>query len=177
MEDKKANSIGCQLQILFEGASELNRFDNLWLAALRLYSALLRRLRKFNKVIKNKGSEGTNASPPRGKKPNGKGKPIPLKSGDTVSIASMDEIKQVLDKDGRTEGVWFMPAMKRYCGFEAKVLKRVNYIFDERAWKMLKCKNMVILEGVICDGEGMFSKEGCDRSCYFFWKESWLNRR
>jgi len=27
--------------------------------------------------------------------------------------------------------------------------------------------------GAICDGIGMYDKEGCDRSCFYFWTDRW----
>lgn len=77
--------------------------------------------------------------------------------------------------NGQTQGLEFLPGMARYCGTSLRVMKRVRYFFDERGWKMRKC-NAVLLEGGICDGRDMRDKEGCDRSCYFFWRDSWLEK-
>jgi hypothetical protein len=105
-----------------------------------------------------------------------KGNKDRLEAGDMVRILPMNKIRKTLDKNGRTEGMDFLAGMERYCGKKARVLKRVNYVFDERVWKMRKCKNVVLLEGVICDGREAFQGEGCDRACYFFWKEAWLQK-
>jgi hypothetical protein len=65
--------------------------------------------------------------------------------------------------------------MTRYCGTTQRVMKRVQFFFDERAWKMVRCR-AVLLEAVICDGRDMGAGEGCDRSCFFYWKDAWLER-
>jgi hypothetical protein len=99
-----------------------------------------------------------------------------LEAGDLVQVLPMSKIRKTLDKNGRTNGMDFLAGMERFCGTKARVLKRVNYVFDERAWKMRKCRGVVILEGIICDGSEQFQGEGCDRCCYFFWKEAWLEK-
>ena len=99
-----------------------------------------------------------------------------IRPGDTVQILQMAEILQTLDEHMQTEHVWFMPWMATYCGMTVKVLKQVNHIFDERAWKMLKCKKLFILEGLVCEGRDLPLKYGCQRNCYFFWKEAWLRK-
>jgi hypothetical protein len=41
---------------------------------------------------------------------------------------------------------------------------------------MLKCRNIVLLENVYCDGSGHPDTRGCDRMCFFFWRTEWLER-
>jgi hypothetical protein len=67
-----------------------------------------------------------------------------------------------------------MPGMEKHCGRGFRVRKRVRAIFDERAWRMLKIKNTFLLDDCVCEGRGMYDKEGCDRCCYYFWKADWL---
>lgn len=99
-----------------------------------------------------------------------------IKPGDTVLILSMDEIEKTLNEKKTTEGVLFFAGMERYAGTKAKVLKEVGHIFDERAWRLLRCKNMFILEGLYCDGKYLSSKEGCERRCFYYWKTAWLRK-
>jgi hypothetical protein len=100
-----------------------------------------------------------------------------LKAGDVVQVLPLQEIEKTLDSNGKTKGLWFMPGMKRYCGTKARVLRKVNYFFDERAWGMVKCgSDVYLLENLLCTGEGMFDKEGCDRCCFFFWHATWLHK-
>jgi len=176
MKDDKVNNSVCQLQTLYEGATDLNLFDKLWLVLLRLRSALLRRCESFKRTIAKRSLKVASTHSVSGEPSDRSQKNIPLKAGDMAQVLSMDEIRKTFDKNRVTRGLWFMPGMEKYCGMKLRVFKRVNYLFDERAWKMRKAKNVLILEGVLCSGEGMFSKEGCDRSCYFFWKECWLKK-
>jgi hypothetical protein len=99
-----------------------------------------------------------------------------LKAGDSVRIRSSEEIRNILDKNQATEGLVFMPSMFQYCGTTQKVLKTVKFAYDEHAWRMKKIKNVVILDGVICHGKDRAAQGGCDRSCFFFWKEAWLEK-
>jgi len=176
IKNTETGGSGCQLKTLYDGVSELNPFDRFWLMMLRLWSAMLRRFNKFKGIIRGKNPEkvighsiqGT----PLGKDENN----TPIKEGDMVQILPMEEIEKTFDEPGKTRGLEFMEGMKKYCGMKAKVLKRIKYIFDERAWKMVKCRNSILLEGVVCDGSDMFAHIGCDRCCYFFWKEAWVRK-
>jgi len=104
--------------------------------------------------------------------------PLNLQPGETVRVKSFAEIMQTLDSNSKFQGLSYTPAMKKYCGGTFTVYKRVNLVFDERRWKLSKIKNVVLLNGVYCDGDGGAGKDwdGCDRSCFIWWKEGWLER-
>jgi len=99
-----------------------------------------------------------------------------LKSGDIVRIRSKEQIIQTLNRDNKLDGCFFMDEMWQYCGSKQKVLIRVEYILKEAEFKMLKTRNIVLLEGLHCSGKLSSFKHGCDRNCYFFWKEEWLEK-
>lgn len=102
-----------------------------------------------------------------------------LEAGDYARVKPRDEILDTLDEHGRCEGLGYMAAEQdRYCGGTYKVLKRVELFFDERTQKMLKVKNTVLLDKVYCEPElhGDPRIAGCQRMCFLFWKESWLER-
>lgn len=99
-----------------------------------------------------------------------------LASGDWVRVRSRAEIQQTLGPDARCGGCAFLEPMTRYCGGEFRVARRVERFFDEARWRMLKCRNTVLLEGVYCDGSGHPDTRGCDRLCFFFWRTEWLER-
>jgi hypothetical protein len=67
-----------------------------------------------------------------------------------------------------------MEEMWPYCGTTHRVLKKVNRFLDERDYLMKKCKSTFLLDGAICSGTKDFG--ACDRSCFFFWKEAWLEK-
>ena len=93
-----------------------------------------------------------------------------IEPGDMVRIRSKDEIQKTLDGSGRTRGCLFTQAMYGHCGKEYRVFKRVDHFFDETRRRMCKCNNLFLLEGAHC------SRTTCDRSCYYFWHASWLQK-
>jgi len=96
-----------------------------------------------------------------------------LQPGEWVEIKSEEEIRSTLDATGKNRGLGFMPEMWPYCGQQGRVLKRVEKICLEEASRTVRAmKNTVILEGLFCRGNGI----GCDRACFYFWRESWLKR-
>lgn len=97
-----------------------------------------------------------------------------LQSGDKVRVRSREEIKAMLDKWNQFKRCSFMEEMWAYCGAEHRVYKRVNRFLDERDYLLKKCKGIVILEGVFCEGTKDYGP--CDRSCFFFWREEWLEK-
>lgn len=97
-----------------------------------------------------------------------------LKEGDIVEVRSKEQVLQTLDGNNRLDGCVFMDAMWQYCGTRQKVLKRVQYFFDEANSEMRKARDTVLLEGLLCSGKIPNWKHECDRSCFYFWKEGWL---
>jgi hypothetical protein len=175
MSDRdEANRNACQLQVLPQGGEPLALSDRLRLLALRLLSAAERRLgrsRPHFKPVPNACEEG-----PESDLAGAASAVTGLAEGDWVEVCSLDEIRKTLDASNRCKGLEFMPGMEQFCGRRLRVRKKVRAIFDERAWKMLRIRNTFLLEGSICDGRGMYNKEGCDRCCFYFWKDSWLKK-
>ncbi len=96
-----------------------------------------------------------------------------LQPGELVEIKSEEEIRRTLDATGKNRGLGFMPEMWPYCGQRGRVLRRVEKICLEEAARTVRAmKNTVILEGLFCQGNGI----GCDRACFYFWRECWLRR-
>lgn len=101
---------------------------------------------------------------------------LSFKEGDIVRIRSKEEIMQTLDKNKRLKGCLFMDEMWQYCGTEHKILKKVNYFYDEANYRMCKARNTVLLEGIYCSGKFLRYTTSCDRHCLLFWKEEWLEK-
>ena len=96
-----------------------------------------------------------------------------LQPGDRVRVKSADAIRATLDPQGKHRGMSFVPVeMLTHCGQEYQVHKRVGTIFLEESRQNRKLKNTVLLSGVQCQGIGL----DCDRSCYLFWREAWLEK-
>jgi hypothetical protein len=95
-----------------------------------------------------------------------------LSAGDWVEIRSKDEILATLDKNGRLDGLPFMPQMFKWCGRQFKVQKRAHKTCDtvsgDYVGRLLP--NGIHLD-LRCDGEAY---EGCQAACLIFWKEAWL---
>jgi len=97
-----------------------------------------------------------------------------LEPRDLVRIRSREEIQATLDRWNQLRGCAFMEEMWRHCGTTQRVYKRVERFMDERDYLVKRCKGIVILEGVMCEGTKDFGP--CDRSCFYFWREEWLER-
>ena len=184
-DDEKRVSADCQLQVLYEQTTGLSLFDRVRNAFLRLGSALRRRIARFERRFGFLSDTGS-AADYREKENQTGSIPAPparflrtgsLRTGDIVRVRSLSEIRLLTDEHRKTEGLTFMAGMEKYCGRLLRVKKKVRTIFDERAWKMLKIKNTYILENAVCNSRGLYEKEGCDRCCFFFWKDVWLEGR
>jgi hypothetical protein len=97
-----------------------------------------------------------------------------LKAGDLVRVRSRQEIQATLDSWKELKGCLFMEDMWRYCGTTQRVLKRVERFVDERDYQVKKCKGIALLEGLTCEGTADYGR--CDRACFFFWREEWLEK-
>jgi len=95
-----------------------------------------------------------------------------LQTGDWVQVKSYDEIRQTLGAHGATRGLKFLSGMIPFCGRRLQVHKRLETMFFEESRQIRKMKNTVLLEGAYCDG----SSYHCDRSCFYYWREAWLQK-
>jgi hypothetical protein len=98
----------------------------------------------------------------------------PLKAGDQVRVRSKDEIEATLNHSRRLRGCSFPPEMVKYCDTIQKVLKPIERFVDERDLRVHKTRGIVLLENIVCQGLENFGR--CDRNCYFFWREEWLEK-
>lgn len=165
----------CQLKSQEEAVTELSRFEKLPGLIYRNWLGITGKIKKALRLSKREGSVNSgNANNEIAEIPT----PLNLKEGEKVKVKPADEIKKLLDQNNKFQGLAFTPVMWQYCGHTYTVKKRMNRVFDERRWKICKVKNIVLLEGVYCDGNGGLEKEwdGCDRLCFIWWKEGWLER-
>jgi hypothetical protein len=110
----------------------------------------------------------------------GKAPPIPLKNiptikfkaGDKVRVKSEEGIRTTLGQWKELKGCGFFPEMQQYCGTVQRVLKPVERFVDERDYRIKKAKGVYLLEGIICQGIELYGR--CDRACFYFWREEWL---
>ena len=99
---------------------------------------------------------------------------VPFARGDRVRVRSREEIQATLDPFKELKGCAFLPEMYQYCGTEQRVLRSMQTFMDERDYKMKKARGVILLENVICNGTPTFGP--CDRCCFLFWREEWLER-
>jgi hypothetical protein len=97
-----------------------------------------------------------------------------FKPGDLVRISSYEKIRQTLDERNCYENLFFMESMEKFCSGDYEVLKEVKWLYDENSMKMLRCKDIVVLKDLLCDGKGILGERDCDRSCPYLWKTAWL---
>ena len=98
--------------------------------------------------------------------------PIKFSSGDRVLVKTKEQIQLTLNHWNELKGCSFLPEMWQYCGTEQRVLKPVIRFVDERDCRVKKVKGVYLLEGTICQGFELYG--GCDRACFYFWREEWL---
>jgi hypothetical protein len=95
-----------------------------------------------------------------------------LSVGDWVQVRSKEKILATLDRNGRLDGMPFMPQMFKLCGQQFQVNKRAHKTCDTVTGLALgrRVPSSVHLN-VRCDGEAY---GGCQTQCPIFWKEAWL---
>jgi hypothetical protein len=94
------------------------------------------------------------------------------RAGDWVQVRSKEEILRTLDKNGRLEGLPFMPQMFNYCGQSFRVLSRAYKTCDTVSgrYRGLRLPDAVHLD-LRCDGQ---AHGGCQAACLIFWRNAWL---
>jgi len=97
-----------------------------------------------------------------------------IDTGNLVRIRTKAEIIDTLNAWNEFKGCAFIDDMWAYCGTTQRVFKKVEHFIDERDYRMKRVKGLVILENVYCQGTRVLGK--CDRFCFFFWREEWLEK-
>lgn len=152
----------CQIHCIPYIARPANPADKI----THIYSRVKRFLKRRTIYLQNRFSEKFRRLTD---KPN-----PPLQAGERVRIRSKAEIQSTLDHWNSLKGCTFLEEMWPYCGTNQRVLKRMERFLDERDYRLKRTSGSVLLDGVICNGTIDFGK--CDRSCFFFWREEWLER-
>lgn len=173
----------CQLQDLPDAGSEPTRGERLRARARRGVARLASRfgrvwrdprlLLEKARLVTGRERPGLRAGSEPAIPP-----PLLLHEGERVRVKTMEQIRATLDPAGDCQGLGFMPIQEAFCGRVFTVGKRVERFFDERTRRMLRIRHTVILEGVYCEppAGGPDDYSGCNRTCFLFWKEAWLER-
>jgi hypothetical protein len=156
----------CQLKELTHATAPLALDDQLRRILLRLESALRRRLARVAAHLRSApaaGPAGLEVLDVRD-----------FAEGERVRVLPLERLRPLLDAEGRTNGLTFLDGMERFCGRELTVKRKVHAIFDEKRGRMVRLRRTYLLEGAVCDSRGLYDREGCDRCCYYFWRDAWL---
>jgi hypothetical protein len=98
----------------------------------------------------------------------------PFMDGDLVRVRSREEILATLDPFNELKGCAFLQKMYQYCDTQQRVFKSMHSFLDERDYKLKKVRGVILLENIICTGTAAFGQ--CDRCCFLFWREEWLEK-
>jgi hypothetical protein len=100
--------------------------------------------------------------------------PPRLRTGDTVRVRTVEQIRATLDDNGCLDGLPFMPEMLKYCGQRSRVRKRAHKTCDTLygLGGLRVLVPAVHLDDQRCDGS---AHGGCQASCLLFWHEAWLD--
>jgi hypothetical protein len=95
-----------------------------------------------------------------------------VRTGDWVEVRSKEEILRTLDKEGRLDGLPFMPQMFNYCGQRFRVQANAYKTCDTVSgdYGGLHLPDAVHLD-IRCDG---LAHGGCQAGCLLFWRNAWL---
>jgi len=99
---------------------------------------------------------------------------VGIPEGQCVRVRPLEAIAATLDEKLLNRGLLYGPEMVPYSGGTYRVTKRVEQILDERTGKMIRLKNCLILDGVICRSLYSDRRIGCPRAITPYWREQWL---
>jgi hypothetical protein len=157
----------CQIHCLDRMSEPLGRMDLAWQLRFKLKRVAKRRLRYVRNRLSRNG-RAANASAGIGGTAASQG----LVAGQLVRVKSREEIQATLDDWNYLKGCGFMEEMWPFCGTDQRVLKPVKWFLDERDYRFKRTRGIVFLEGLYCQGTIDYGR--CDRNCYYFWREEWL---
>ena len=170
MSSPPRDGIHCQLTSLLELAQSNSGIENLCQSRIKIIWSTKKGLtflkNRLSRIfIKSKNPVAPFTLPQ-----------VEIKAGDLVRVFPETTIRSILDDWGGTKGCIFTPEMYKYCNKTYKVLKKIDYFYDEVKQKMCKCRNIVLLEDSVCTGRRKVFPADCDRNCFLFWHTSWLEK-
>lgn len=159
----------CQIKCLVQMSEPLGWIDVVWQLRHKIKRVVKRRLTYVrNRLTRTNGVAYPSA------RAGGTVTGQVLVAGQSVRVRSREEIQATLDNWNYLKGCGFMEEMWPYCSTNQRVLKPVRRFVDERDRRLKKVRGIVFLEGVNCQGTIDYGR--CDRNCYYFWREEWLEK-
>jgi hypothetical protein len=140
-----------------------------WLSRI-VWRSIKNKLRRRLGLTLIEQVQGRQSEPPRGD--------LDLQPGEWIEVKSAEEIRGLIDADGKSQGLSFELEMLEHCGRRYQVAYPICKVILEdpgrkSTGKMVTLTNTVVLEGVTCQGLCM---KNCPRANYFWWREAWLRR-
>jgi len=174
----KKRDIGyfCQYTTMTDIGRELNRIEKFYQFLLRVYPAIQRRIRRWRRKFPQKSDRRSNREIIINEYQPEDGSGDTLKIGDMVKVLSYSQIRSTLNDRGVFKNLKFQQPMEKYCNNTYEVLRIPQYVLNNGGRKINKCKDVVILRGLYCNGKGMMTHEGCDMCCLHYWKTDWLKK-
>jgi len=174
----KKRDIGyfCQYTTMTDIGRELNRIEKFYQILLRVYPAIQRRIRRWRRKFPQKSDRRSNREIIINEYQPEDSSGDTLKIGDMVKVLSYSQIRSTLNDRGVFKNLSFQEPMEKYCNNTYEVLKIPQYVLNNGGRKINKCKDVVILRGLYCNGKGMMTHEGCDMCCLHYWKTDWLKK-
>ena len=166
----------CQYTTMTDIGRELNRIDKFYQILLRVYPAIKRHIRQWRYKFSQKSDGRSNMEEIINEYQPEDSSGKRLEIGDRVRILSYSQIKSTLNDSGCFKRLKFQEPMEKYCNNTYEVLKIPQYVLNNGGRKINKCKDVVILRGLYCDGKGVMTHEGCDMCCLHYWKTDWLKK-
>jgi len=166
----------CQYTTMRHIGRELNRTEKFCQLLLRVYPAIQRRVQRWRDKFVQGRTRRANGKIIVNECPREDSSKEPLKIGDRVKVLSYAQIRSTLDDRGILKNLSFQEPMRKYCNHTYEVLKIPQYVLNNGGKKINKCRDVVILRGLYCNGRGMLTHEGCDTSCLHYWKTDWLRK-
>ena len=94
-------------------------------------------------------------------------------TGDYMRVRSAQEIRASLDRQGKRDGLMFMPEMFRWTGMRFRVARRIPLVWEFGTYLPPK-PPVYILDGLNCSGAALGQRGPCDRGCSIRWHGDWL---
>lgn len=98
-----------------------------------------------------------------------------LQPGDLVNVKPIDEISKTLNSKAHNRGLYFSPDMRKLCGRQQRVERKLDKIIVDGTGEMRQLRNTVYLENSPC-GCAHVAFGGCSRCEFSYWREVWLDR-
>lgn len=104
--------------------------------------------------------------------------PHSVGAGHFMWIRSLEEIRASLDRQGKRDGLLFMPEMAQWTGQRFRVARQTTRVYEHDGTKYAGYVPtrfpVYILEGLHCSGAVLGPQGPCDRRCPILWHPDWL---